>query len=92
MQATIDQYSAWAGRIAQAGKLRAGEKLRDTGWRVLTANGVMDGPYSESKEFIGGFYMIEARDYDEAVALCRDHPHLAFGSVEIRETEPIRGT
>ncbi|MFM2090435.1 MAG: hypothetical protein RLZZ127_924 [Planctomycetota bacterium] len=91
MQATIAKYNAWSGAIAQAGKLRGGEKLRDTGWRVMTASGVTDGPFSESKEFIGGFFIIEASDYDEAVKLCRKHPHLEFGSVEIREIEPIHG-
>ncbi|MFM2090551.1 MAG: YCII-related domain, partial [Planctomycetota bacterium] len=41
--------------------------------------------------FIGGFFLIEASGYDEAVALCRQHPHLEFGSVEIREIEPMQG-
>lgn len=91
MQTTVAKYIAWSTRVAQAGQLRAGEKLRDTGGRVLTAGGLTDGPYSESKEVIGGFYIIEAKSYDEAVALCRDHPHLAFGPVEIREIDQIPG-
>jgi hypothetical protein len=91
MQAIIAKYNAWSGAVAQAGKLRGGEKLRDTGWRVMTASGVTDGPFSESKEFIGGFFIIEASGYDDAELLCREHPHLAFGSVEIREIEPMQG-
>ena len=46
-----------------------------------------DGPYVESKEVIGGFMIIEARDYDDAVRLCGDHPHLDIGSIEVREID-----
>ena len=45
-----------------------------------------DGPYSETKEILGGFYLIEAADYDEAVARSLDHPHLEYGgTVEVRK-------
>jgi len=58
-----------------------------------------DGPYSETKEVLGGFYLIEAADYDEAVARTGDHPHLEHGgTIEIRKlygqgthsTTPVR--
>ena len=46
----------------------------------------VDGPYSATKEVLGGFYLIEAADYDEAVQLAMDHPHLQFGgTLEIRK-------
>ena len=58
--------------------------------RVIRSNGgkprVTDGPYSETKEVLGGFYLIEAENYDAAVALAMDHPHLEYGgTLEIRE-------
>ena len=50
---------------------------------------VSDGPYSETKEMLGGYFMIEAANYDEALRLSRDHPHLAFGgTIELRQIEP----
>jgi len=46
---------------------------------------VTDGPYGESHEVLGGYYTIEAKDFDEAVKLSSDHPHAEHGTVEIRE-------
>jgi hypothetical protein len=44
-----------------------------------------DGPYSETKEILGGYYTIEAANYDEAVKLTLDHPTLEYGgTVEVR--------
>ena len=44
-----------------------------------------DGPYSETKELLGGYYLIEAANYDEAVARTLDHPHLEYGgTIEVR--------
>ena len=46
-----------------------------------------DGPYSETKEVLGGYYMIEAANYDEAVQRTLDHPHLEYGgTIEVRQT------
>ena len=62
--------------------------------RVLKAsNGkprATDGPYSETKEVLGGIYLIEAKDYDEAVERTLDHPHLEHGTIELRQlyTQP----
>ena len=44
-----------------------------------------DGPYSETKEVLGGIYLIEAKDYDEAVERTLDHPHLDHGTIEVRQ-------
>jgi hypothetical protein len=58
--------------------------------RVIRSQGgkprATDGPYSETKEILGGFYAIEAADYDEAVQRTLDHPHLEYGgTIEVRE-------
>ena len=51
---------------------------------------VTDGPYSETKEVVGGYFTIEARDYEAALAECRDCPHLEYGgTIEVREVEPV---
>ena len=51
---------------------------------------VTDGPYSETKEVLGGYYLIEAANYDEAVRRCKDHPHLEHGgTIEVRQIEKM---
>ena len=49
---------------------------------------VTDGPYAESREVIGGLFIVEAASYEEVVELSKDCPHLDFGTVEIREVQP----
>ncbi len=87
IQAIIDRYSVWSEKVGA----RGGQKLRDGEGRVLVKKdgglAVTDGPYTESKEVIGGYFVIEAPSYDEALALAHDCPHLDFGSIEIREIE-----
>ena len=92
IQAIIQRYVAWRQQVQQGGRAVTGHKLRDGEGRVLRgksgAPAVKDGPYAEAREVIGGLFIIEAENYDEAVALCRDCPHLDFGAIEIREVEP----
>ncbi len=94
MQAIIAKYSAWRDDLAQSGRLVGGEKLRDDGGKVIRSGEsvrVLDGPYSETKEVIGGYFAIEATDYDEAIEISKECPHLAFGgNIELREIEPTR--
>lgn len=94
MQAAIGEYSAWADRLAEQGRLLGGEKLRDGSGRVLRGTGtnqrMMDGPYTETKELIGGYFIVEADDYEHAVQLAADCPQLAHGgTVEVREIEEM---
>jgi hypothetical protein len=94
MQRLIVQYKAWSAKMAQAGKLAGGEKLRDEGGKHLSAKGgkmvVRDGPYAEAKEVVGGYFLIDAKDYAEATALCAECPHLAIGGrIELREIEAM---
>jgi hypothetical protein len=92
IQAIIQRYKDWSGALAAKGHMRGGNKLQDgTGRTVRSTNGsvsVSDGPYAESKELVGGYFLIEAASYDEAVALSKDCPHLDFGIIEVREIEP----
>jgi hypothetical protein len=94
MQAVTAKYRAWSNRVAGEGKLKGGEKLQDGQGRVLrgqdNALKVTDGPYVESKEVLGGFWLLDADSYDDVVKLASDSPHLQFGSLEIREIEEMR--
>lgn len=94
IQDVIAEYVAWRNQVESAGKLVGGEKLKDEGGRHLSGqNGtlrVTDGPYTEAKEVIGGYFTISAADYDEAVETAKGCPHLKYGGrIELRETEPI---
>jgi hypothetical protein len=93
MQKLIERYRSWTERVARAGQLVHGEKLRSPEGRVVREKGgelvVTDGPFVESKEFLGGFWIIEAPSYDAMVEILRDSPHLASGSLEVRQIEEM---
>lgn len=93
IQSVIAEYVAWSQSLAADGKLAGGQKLRDEGGKSLSGSGenfrVTDGPYAEAKEVIGGFFSINASDYDEAVRISKGCPHLKYGGrIELREVEP----
>lgn len=94
MQAAIEQYIAWGDSLRERGLLGQSHKLADEPGRVArSADGairVTDGPYSETKEVLGGFYIVAADNYDHAVNLTRDCPHLQHGgSIEIRQIDEM---
>lgn len=96
MQRVIEKYGAWSRALAERGQLAGGEKLRDDGGRHVRRNGagaggaalVTDGPYAEAREVVGGYFLVRADDYDAAVVIAGECPHLARGWVEVREIEP----
>ncbi len=86
MQKALEKYMAWSTKPFT---VRA-ERLGQDAGRVIRAPGgqprVTDGPYSETKEVLGGYYLIEAASYDEAVQRSLDHPHLEYGgTIEVRQ-------
>ena len=92
MQAIIQKYRDWRMRLQKTGVIVGGEKLQDGTGRTMRRTGsetsVIDGPYTESKEIIGGFFEIQAENYDRAVEVAGDCPHLEYGgTIEIREVE-----
>jgi hypothetical protein len=92
IQAIIQRYVAWHQKIQQNGRVVVGHKLTEGQGRVMRGESgaarVTDGPYAEAREVIGGLFILDAKDYDEVVALSQDCPHLDFGSIEIREVDP----
>jgi len=91
MQKAIEKYIAWGDRLRAEGVILDGNKLTDQPGKVVRRTGgqarATDGPHTESKEVLGGYYVIEAASYDEAVTRASGCPHLEFGSIEIREIE-----
>jgi hypothetical protein len=85
MQKATEKFMAWGKKPSTRDGKRlgndAGKVMRSEGGQVRTT----DGPYSETKEVLGGYYTIEAADYDEAVRLSLDHPSLEYGgTIEVR--------
>ncbi len=94
IQGVIAEYVGWRRSIEAEGKLVGGEKLKDEGGKHLSGqNGslrITDGPYTEAKEVIGGYFTISAADYDEAVETAKGCPHLKYGGrIELREVEAV---
>ena len=89
MQKAVEKYIAW-GKNAF---VKGGHRLDADLGKVMRMQGskpvATDGPYSETKEVLGGIYLIEAKNYDEAVKFTLDHPHLAYGgTIEVRRLFP----
>ncbi len=89
LQAEIEKWNIWIGGLAAQGKMLATEGLLPTG-KVLTgsAKTVTDGPYTEGKEMVGGFMLLQADSYDEAVEHAQGCPIFgAEGTVEVRQVQ-----
>ncbi|TXF90074.1 transcription initiation protein [Neolewinella aurantiaca] len=86
LQAEIKLWEAWIGGIAAQGKFLSSEALDYTGKTLMADGTVTDGPYTELKEIIGGYILLKATDWDDAVALAKGCPVLSApgGKVEIR--------
>jgi hypothetical protein len=92
--AIMKEYMAWTERLRAEGRHKGGEKLTEDPGKVLRPNGgrtvVTDGPYAESKEVVGGYYVVSAADYAEAVRVAEGSPHLKFGGrIEIRQIDQM---
>ncbi|MFN8601526.1 MAG: YciI family protein [Candidatus Binatia bacterium] len=93
IQAAIDEFYVWHDRLVGEGRMRPGSRLADTG-RTVHGNGlVTDGPYGETKEVIGGFWTILARDLDEAARIGAQNPCLRCGLFfELRPLESLKAS
>jgi hypothetical protein len=90
--AMMPEYDAFGGWLKERGWSRGGEALEDvsTATTVSIQDGrriVTDGPFAETKEHLGGFYLIDAPSLDDAIETAARIPGARFGKVEIR---PIR--
>ena len=86
MQKALEKYMAWTKKPFTVDSKRLAE---DPGRVIRSHSGkprATDGPYSETKEVLGGLYTVEAASYDEAVKLALEHPHLEYGgTIEVRQ-------
>lgn len=85
----LAEYGALTDEIKESGQFLAGEALTptSTATTVRVRNGKIsttDGPFAETKEQLGGFYMIEAKDLNEAIQVAAKIPSARQGSIEVR--------
>jgi hypothetical protein len=90
MQQIADNWMAWFNRLKDQGKAVAGNPLEPEGKIVSGKNRVVsDGPFAESKETIGGYFLLNVNTLNHAVAIAQECPGLAYGiRVEVR---PVAG-
>jgi hypothetical protein len=55
----------------------------------MVGSTVTDGPFPETKEVVGGVFLIAGADYEDAVAVASTCPHLEFGRIEVRRVDPV---
>lgn len=90
VQRAIDDFYVWYERNLKLGRMNPGSRLANTG-RVVSRTSIIDGPFAETKELIGGFWFILADNLEAAASLAAENPCLAFGlTMEIRPLEPDR--
>lgn len=87
--AVLDQYNVYTQELIEAGVLRGGDELQPT-FTATTVRardgkvGTTDGPFAETKEQLGGYYIVETDSLDEAIAWAAKCPGAQNGSVEVR--------
>jgi hypothetical protein len=92
-QSIYREYMALSEDLRKTGKYIGGNELQptSTATTVRIRNGkrnVTDGPFAETKEQLGGYYLVEARDLDEAIELAARIPSGRWGSIEVRPINP----
>ena len=87
------EYTDFTKSIVQAGNFKAGDRLKpvSSASTVRVRNGkaaITDGPFAETREQLGGYYLIEAKNLDEATAIAARIPGAKYGSIEVRPIWP----
>ena len=91
------EYTEFARRAIEAGVMRGGEALHPvTMSTTITVSGgqggevlLVDGPYAEAKEVLGGYFLLDVADLDEAVAWASQNPGAWRGKIELRPVAPV---
>lgn len=89
MAGFMEGYKTFTAGIVQSGEFIGGEALDDTGsaTSVRVREGkviVTDGPFAETREALGGYYLVEAKDLDRAIEIAGKIPTAQYGTIEVR--------
>ncbi len=93
-QAITAEYADFTKAIIQGGQFKGADRLKPTSTAstVRVRNGKVvttDGPFAETREQLGGYYMVEAKNLDEAIAIAARIPGAKHGSIEVRPVWPM---
>jgi hypothetical protein len=94
LQRQIERYMNWIEQLRRDGHFVAGEPLDETGKVLSGKDGstITDGPFTESKEEVGGYFIIRASSLEAAVQLSKRCPIFRnHGTVEVRPIQPVPG-
>ena len=85
-QAQMEKWFAWVDKLTQEKRYVGGEALLPTGKKISGPKKVItDGPFTESKEVVGGYFVVLAKNLDEAIEIAKDCPDYNLeGTVEVR--------
>ena len=87
LQKAMDKVMTWFGELNERGRIKGAQPLGTEGRVISGTDGrfVLDGPFTETKEAVGGYLVLQADNLDEAVEIARSMPTLRYGiSVEVR--------
>jgi hypothetical protein len=87
MQEAMRRFSGWLDRWTQAGAIKTGQPLGNEGKTIMGAKSrtLADGPFPEAKEAVGGYILVQADSFDEAVKIASEWPLLDYDAfVEVR--------
>jgi hypothetical protein len=89
-------YNAFTQGIVQSGAFKSADRLKPvaTATTVRVRDGktlTTDGPFAETREQLGGYYLVEAKDLDEATAIAAKVPTARYGSIEVRPVWAMGG-
>ncbi len=91
MQSVVEQYMAWAQKLGSEGRMLGGDALFPGGKTIRGLGSdrkVLDGPFAESKEAIGGYFLFKAEDEKEAIEVASGCPGLKWGAaLELRQID-----
>ena len=87
LQDRMGRWFTWGDKMQEKGILKGGHALKSQAKRITdTEKTITDGPFAESKELVGGYYIISAENYDDAMEVAKDYPDFDLGgTVEVRE-------
>src|SRR5262245_48296268 len=94
LEKLLREYAEFTQNIVKSGHFRAGSQLEPTSsaTTVRERNGrplTVDGPFAETKEQLGGYYLVECEDLDEALSIAKRIPSVRSGSIEVRPLVPM---
>lgn len=92
IQQAIDEFYEWHAKLVADGRAKPGQRLAEPA-AIVTKLGITDGPFTETKEVVGGYWFFIAESLADAAALASQNPCVACGLImEVRPVEPQRAS